>query len=71
MGGGEVRAVNLPDNWKPVHQPASFSGKQQSTRRNVEKEISPQVRSGKLEKINQEMVEAVAHLCQVNVKVDI
>ena len=34
-------------------------------------EISPQVRGGKLEKINQEMVEAVAHLCQVNVKVDI
>ena len=28
MGGGEVRAVNLSDHWKPVHQPASFSGKQ-------------------------------------------
>ena len=28
MGGGEVRVVNLSDHWKPVHQPASFSGKQ-------------------------------------------
>ena len=28
MRWGEVRVVNLSDHWKPVHQPAPFSGKQ-------------------------------------------
>ena len=28
VGGGEIRAVDLPDHWKPIHQPAPLSGKQ-------------------------------------------
>ena len=65
MGGSEVRVVNLSDHWKPVHQPASFSGKQQSLVNKKSccvQEISPQARGGKLEKVDQEVIEAVAHL---------